>query len=774
MISANMNPERDTWVILGASVLQVPLIEAVQERHQKTIVVDQNPEAPGMKIADLPLAISTGDTESLIQALEPMRDSLISVITSGTDQSLVCAVLNERLGLSGIPIAAAEILTDKGKMRNFFAKHEIPQPEFLVLEKEDSEAARKWAQQFPSQDGYVIKPLHNMGARGVLFLKDPEEFDFGMEYAARFSREPFWGIILEHYIPAEEISVDALVYRGQVCLTGVASRVIELYRERFFIERGHIMPLQRRDRATTEQKILKLLEQVVKALAIETGSVYTGAVKGDIRLQRGQLYVGEIAARLSGGFMSTHTFPYSTGINLMNEYLRLAEDKIPNVFTKDLEYERVSAEFSIPPPAEGGILEQIKTPPFDNFTQIRNVFRMFQEGQLTKDLTGNTGKILHVVYSANSLKEIEKARRAFEREVQIVTNPSPYSKEELRKAAKKKFNAAACWVCRVCDGINCASGVPGMGGAGHMNSFRDNLRALADYKLKPRYLDPELEKDADTSFSFAGKTLAGPLLSAPITGSKTNMGSSTTELDYAMDTGFGMAQAGLLPMFGDGAAPTKYKTGLAVIEMLGWGIPIFKPRSDIEELQKRVLGAREAGATAWGMDIDALSFPTMQRKKQKTRRYSPEELRALRDLAGIPMILKGVMSVEDATAAAEAGADVILVSNHGGRVLDQMPGTSRVLPLISEYIQGHHPHLSVWIDGGIRTGQDLFIALALGASAALIGRPICIAAIGLGRTGVHSYAQRILEELRHSMRYTGVSKLEDIRRSHIYSFAHNG
>ena len=88
--------------------------------------------------------------------------------------------------------------------------------------------------------------------------------------------------------------------------------------------------------------------------------------------------------------------------------------------------------------------------------------------------------------------------------------------------------------------------------------------------------------------------------------------------------------------------------------------------------------------------------------------------------AGKPFILKGIMTVSGAKKALEAGASGIVVSNHGGRVLDQCPATAEVLPAIADAVGGR---MTILVDGGIRTGMDVFKALALGADAVLIGRP---------------------------------------------------
>ena len=136
-------------------------------------------------------------------------------------------------------------------------------------------------------------------------------------------------------------------------------------------------------------------------------------------------------------------------------------------------------------------------------------------------------------------------------------------------------------------------------------------------------------------------------------------------------------------------------------------------------------------------------------------------------MAGKPFILKGIMTVNGALKALEAGASGIVVSNHGGRVLDQCPATAEVLPAIVDAVGGK---MTVLVDGGIRTGMDVFKALALGADAVLIGRPFVNMVYGGGAEGVQVYVDKLQSELADTMAMCGAHKLSDIRRSMIFGY----
>lgn len=133
----------------------------------------------------------------------------------------------------------------------------------------------------------------------------------------------------------------------------------------------------------------------------------------------------------------------------------------------------------------------------------------------------------------------------------------------------------------------------------------------------------------------------------------------------------------------------------------------------------------------------------------------------------LPVLLKGILTAEDALRALEAGVAGIVVSNHGGRVLDSVPATLSVLPEIAAAVNGRIPLL---LDGGVRRGTDVFKALALGASAVLIGRPYIHALATAGALGVAHLLRTLREELEITMALCGCPTLADIDRSRLHEF----
>ena len=251
-------------------------------------------------------------------------------------------------------------------------------------------------------------------------------------------------------------------------------------------------------------------------------------------------------------------------------------------------------------------------------------------------------------------------------------------------------------------------------------------------------------------------------MAAPITGAVTNMSGAIDELDYNIAVVRGCREAGTIAFVGDGATPDKYKIGLDAIEKeSGLGIPIFKPRLDNEEIIRRIRAAEKAKALAVGMDIDAAVFKTMALRNQAVAPKSVSELREIRSATKLPFILKGIINPRDVEMACKAGADAIIVSNHGGRVLDEMPGSMDVL---EEIVNAAAGALTIMVDGGFRDGVDILKALALGAQYVLIGRPVAIAAVGMGIEGTAYYMNHIRDELQKAMLLTGCGSIKDITR----------
>lgn len=324
-----------------------------------------------------------------------------------------------------------------------------------------------------------------------------------------------------------------------------------------------------------------------------------------------------------------------------------------------------------------------------------------------------------------------------------------------RNAAERLRNA--CKVCKHCDGAACAGQIPGFGGVGTGSSFVRNVEALASRKLNLRVLHDA--RDPNTRLSLFGQDLSMPILGAAIAGVKVNKMNGITERELASAMVVGACLAGTLAMSGDGAHAEVFEASLAAaVEARGAAIPVVKPRLQ-DDLMSRVERARDAGATAIAVDVDAAGLVNMALLGQTVEPKTWKQISEIVQMARRPVVLKGIMTPEDAAIAVDAGAAGIVVSNHGGRALDHTPGTADVLPGIADAVNGR---VAVLVDGGVRSGVDVLKMLALGADAVLIGRPLAVAAVGGGAEAVRLQLEEYGKQLRIAMMLTGCRSLSDV------------
>jgi len=326
----------------------------------------------------------------------------------------------------------------------------------------------------------------------------------------------------------------------------------------------------------------------------------------------------------------------------------------------------------------------------------------------------------------------------------------------LRLNAKERL-APFCRVCKECDGKLCAGEMPGMGGTGSGTSFMNNIVALAEQKLNLRTLHNA--ENPDLKFSLFDKNLTAPLMAAPITAIGMQTDNRLSDKEWADAVILGSQHAGTVAWTGDGPDPSHFQSGIDVLKKSGiQGIPVIKPREN-KTILEYIEIAERAGALAVGIDIDAAGIINMKLKGQPVGPKNKEQLQEIIKGTSLPVILKGIMTIEEAILAVEVGAAGIVVSNHGGRVLDHTPGTAEVLPEIASEVCGR---MLVFVDGGIRSGVDILKMLALGADAVLVGRPLVVGAAGGGPEGVAFLLHKLISELKIAMILTGCTSLEDI------------
>lgn len=322
-----------------------------------------------------------------------------------------------------------------------------------------------------------------------------------------------------------------------------------------------------------------------------------------------------------------------------------------------------------------------------------------------------------------------------------------------------------CRVCPACDGVACAGEFPGMGGLGSGMSFQNNFRALQNVRFKLRALNDvsNQDKKPDTSTVILGKKLSLPAVAAPIGGNGMNFRNILPDAEYFDRIVGGCVDAGTMGAIGDVQTDKieviKARYGI-IAKYHGNAIAGIKPRPQ-QSLLNIVKLAEAANAWAITIDIDSAGRYKGNPRDIAVEPKTVAQLREIVRASSVPVIVKGITTLEDAMSVGEAGAAGICVSNHGGRVLDNTPGTADLLPAIADKVKGK---MVIFVDGCVHYGDDVLKYVALGADCVLVGRHIIRAAFGDGRQGVGLFMKTMRDELEASMVVTGCSNVHKIGR----------
>ena len=333
--------------------------------------------------------------------------------------------------------------------------------------------------------------------------------------------------------------------------------------------------------------------------------------------------------------------------------------------------------------------------------------------------------------------------------------------QELLENARTRIGSY-CKACPVCNGNACKNSIPGPGAKGVGDTAIRNYQKWQEIRVN---MDTLCEnRPVDTTLELFGQTFAYPFFAGPVGAVNMHYSDIFNDMAYNDILVSACKENGIAAFTGDGTNPQVMESATtAIAKVTGIGIPTIKPWN-IATISQKIELVHKAGAFAVAMDIDAAGLPFLKNMTPPAGGKSIEELRRIAEIAGIPFIVKGIMNVKSALKAKAAGAKAIVVSNHGGRVLDQCPSTAEVLP---EIVAAVGSEMKILVDGGIRSGTDIFKALALGADGVLICRPFVTAVYGGEKAGVKLYIEKLAEELKDTMAMCGAFSLSEITRDMV-------
>ena len=330
-------------------------------------------------------------------------------------------------------------------------------------------------------------------------------------------------------------------------------------------------------------------------------------------------------------------------------------------------------------------------------------------------------------------------------------------------AAAKDCVGPYCKACPVCNGRACGNSMPGPGCKYPGNVAARNFDKWQEICVNMDTLCPNAEPDV--SFELFGHKFVAPIFAAPLGSIDLHYGPKYKDQQYNSILVKVAAEYGLMALTGDGVDPDIMISAVEDMKKVGgMGCPTTKPWNK-EAVFAKLDILNDAGIFAAAMDVDGAGLPFLKAMNPNAGSKSVDEMKEIVSYAKMPFIIKGIMTVAGAEKAVESGAAAIVVSNHGGRVQGGVPSTAEVLPAIAQAVKGK---ITILVDGGIRSGVDVFRALALGADGVLIGRPLLPMIYAAGEEGFKVYMDKIIGELKSTMTMCGAATLKDITRDKIW------
>lgn len=309
-------------MILGASILQLPAIEKGIEMGLEVIAIDMDPNAIGFKVPGVVKeVISTIDTPAILDAAK--RHQINGIMTLASDMPMQSvAVVSHEMGLVGISEETALKATNKAFMRDALKESGVPVPMYFRVKGKD-EFKKAVAQVKMAGYKCIVKPSDNSGSRGVDLLKEDADLDAAYDYTVRYSRGG--EIIVEEFMEGPEVSVETLAVDGDVHVIQITDKLTT--GAPYFVEMGHSQPSQ------LSEEMCERIKQVAiaanKAIGIKNGPSHT-----EIKVTKDGPNIVELGARLGGDCITTHLVPLSTGVNMVEQSIKIALGEKPDLESK--------------------------------------------------------------------------------------------------------------------------------------------------------------------------------------------------------------------------------------------------------------------------------------------------------------------------------------------------------------------------------------------------------------------------------------------------------
>ncbi len=681
-------------IIIGGGLLQVPAIQIAKEMGLFTIVFDYNKDVYGMKIADLACVVSTRDVDGSVRVARELANKMDihGVITVGTDASTTVAAVANALSLPGNKFEDAYAASNKIRMRERFKSHNVPQPNFFPVWTVDEayEAFKNL------NKPVVIKPADNMGARGVMKVSNIDEVLMAFNRAK--SSSPSGEVIIEEFMDGDELSIDMLIYNNEIFVTGIADRIIEF--PPYFIETGHILPSQLPKEQIDDA--IDVMKKGIKALNLKIG-----AAKGDIKVTKNGAMVGEIAARLSGGFMSAYTYPLATGVNLIKNAIEIALGNPPS----DLKpkWSKVAIEKAFLPGT--GVIEGISgVEEAKNINGVKEIFIKVKEDDILVAPTNNLEKAGNIIVVGNTLDDaLNIVNKAMNLVHFKLTNEKNLNIEEIKKQAIEKLSVKI-------DKVEIEE---------YLNR---NINVFDNYSFSPSIIHQE--KEYKTNISIFNNHLSQPIIIDTIHNLPQLIDGIMDIKEYYEINMDCASNTEVLCILNDFNNDEIFDIAINTIKNYKRGIMMINGNKSKEVLLQKVIEAEKNNACAVGIDL-TYYYSSIDNNNEKMYIKTEKEINKIRKSIDIPIIIKGLSNKNDII---KNNITNVYFTNNNKYQLKNMKNISDII--VDTLLSSKNNNKINIIAESNCFGTDIFKYLVLGANLVSITDESFIATIGKGIKGL--------------------------------------
>ncbi len=393
-------------MVLAAGLLQIPVIKKAHEMGVYVIAVDDDPNAPGMALADKAIVPGGLINEEKLLAIAK-EEQIDGVIHPCSEVAMsVMGRINDEMHLSGISKEMAIRATNKHLMREAFEKYGAPSPK-SILTKDEEDAWKIFCEQFTTNA--ILKPSRNSGSRGIAKVEKGITKDaFIVLYRRALDESRDHSVLIEQFIEGPEFSVEVIVWKGEPHVLAITDK--KTTEAPYFVELGHNQPSVFPE--DIQQKLKDGAIAGIKALGLSNCAAHC-----ELKVQDGEAYLMELGARMGGDFISTELTHLSTGIDMVAATISVVLGMEPN-FQPIEEKHGVCIRYFTPAPGKLTAIEGV-----DNLkdSHVYDAEIYHHIGDVIPEVKSSLDRSGHVIVTEITVhKAIERAERLL-KEVKFTT-----------------------------------------------------------------------------------------------------------------------------------------------------------------------------------------------------------------------------------------------------------------------------------------------------------------------------------------------------------------